>query len=204
MATTTKKAAGKTKKARRQTVSKKSLPEEAESIESLRRELSEALEQQAATSEILRVIARWPTDIQPVLNVVAENAARLCNAIDALIFRVDSETLRRVAHYGDIPLLVTENGAAYADQVSPDGAVHDPERIQYLKDHIRAVGRALEAGVNVQGYYVWTFMDNLEWHQGTSKRFGLVHVDFDTLKRTIKDSGYWFRDFIKSGAVLPE
>jgi beta-glucosidase len=112
--------------------------------------------------------------------------------------------LRLKKDYGNIPLVVTENGAAYADQVSPDGAVHDPDRILYLKDHIRAVGRALEAGVNVQGYYVWTFMDNLEWHQGTSKRFGLVHVDFDTLKRTIKDSGCWFRDFIKSGAVLPE
>lgn len=106
--------------------------------------------------------------------------------------------LRLKKDYGNIPLIVTENGAAFADQVSPDGRIHDTDRIRYLQDHIGAVGKALEAGVNVQGYYVWSFLDNLEWHHGTSKRFGLVHVDFDSLRRTIKDSGYWYRDFVKS------
>ncbi|MDF2626461.1 MAG: putative beta-glucosidase, partial [Symbiobacteriaceae bacterium] len=91
----------------------------------------------------------------------------------------------------------------FADQVSPDGGVHDVERIRYLQAHIRAVGQAMAAGVDVQGYYVWSFLDNLEWHHGVSKRFGLVHVDFDTLRRTPKDSAYWFRDFIRGGASLP-
>src|SRR5262249_39330680 len=103
MAITTKKAAGKTKSGRRKTVSKKSPPKKADSIESLRRELAEALEQQAAASEILRVIASSPTDIQPVLDVVAENAAKLCSAKDATIFRVDGDTFHRVAAYGSMP-----------------------------------------------------------------------------------------------------
>ncbi|HYF95918.1 MAG TPA: GH1 family beta-glucosidase [Symbiobacteriaceae bacterium] len=110
--------------------------------------------------------------------------------------------LRLHKEYGDIPLIVTEGGAAFADTVTPDGRVHDTDRVQYLREHIRAVGKALDAGVNVQGYYVWSFLDNLEWHHGVSKRFGLVYVDFDTLKRTLKDSAYWYRDFIRSGASL--
>lgn len=112
--------------------------------------------------------------------------------------------LRLRKDYGNIPLVVTENGAAFADQVTPDGRVHDADRVQYLQEHIRAVGKALAAGVNVQGYYVWSFLDNLEWHHGVSKRFGLVHVDFETLKRTPKDSALWYRDFIRSGASLAE
>jgi beta-glucosidase len=111
--------------------------------------------------------------------------------------------LRLRRDYGNIPLIVTENGAAFEDEVAPDGQVHDADRVRYLQEHIRAVGRALEAGVNVQGYYVWSLLDNLEWHHGTTKRFGLVHVDFETLQRTVKDSGHWYRDFIRSGAVLP-
>lgn len=112
--------------------------------------------------------------------------------------------LRLRKEYGDIPLIVTENGAAFDDTVTPDGQVHDAARIRYLQEHIRAVGKALESGVDVQGYYVWSFLDNLEWHHGVSKRFGLVHVDFDTLRRTVKDSGSWYRDFIRGGAELPD
>ncbi|HYG58869.1 MAG TPA: GH1 family beta-glucosidase [Symbiobacteriaceae bacterium] len=110
--------------------------------------------------------------------------------------------VRLKKEYGDIPLIVTENGAAFDDTLAEDGRIHDAARIEYLQRHIAAVGRALEAGVPVEGYYVWSFLDNLEWHHGVSKRFGLVHVDFATLKRSIKDSGYWFRDFIRSGGHL--
>ncbi|HYF75654.1 MAG TPA: GH1 family beta-glucosidase [Symbiobacteriaceae bacterium] len=112
--------------------------------------------------------------------------------------------LRLKKDYGPIPLIVTENGAAFADNVAPDGRVHDDERVRYLQAHIRAVGQAMAAGVNVQGYYVWSFLDNLEWHHGVSKRFGLVHVDFETLKRTPKESAFWYRDFIRSGADLTD
>ena len=94
------------------------------------------------------------------------------------------------------PLYVTENGAAYDDAVGPDGAVHDPDRVSYLDGHLRAVRAAIDAGVDVRGYYCWSLLDNFEWAEGFSKRFGLVHVDFDTLARTPKDSYGWYRDVI--------
>ncbi len=114
-----------------------------------------------------------------------------------LLRRMDQE-------YGKIPLIVTENGMAFTDQLQPDGRVVDQERIAYLDSHIRAVGRALADGVNVQGYYVWSFLDNLEWHHGVSKRFGLIYVDFATQNRYWKESAYWFRDFLRAGAHLPD
>jgi beta-glucosidase len=87
------------------------------------------------------------------------------------------------------PLYVTENGSAYEDVVSADGAVHDPERTAYLVDHVAAVGEAIERGADVRGYFVWSLLDNFEWAWGYGKRFGIVHVDYDTLRRTVKDSG---------------
>jgi GAF domain-containing protein len=103
MASTTKKGSQKTKAKPRRAVAKKSQPKQALTVDALRRELADALEQQAATSEILRVIASSPTDIQPVLDVVAENAARLCDADDAVIRRLDGNVLHRVAHFGSLP-----------------------------------------------------------------------------------------------------
>jgi beta-glucosidase len=91
---------------------------------------------------------------------------------------------------------VTENGAAYDDAVGPDGAVHDPDRVSYLDGHLRAVRAAIDAGVDVRGYYCWSLLDNFEWAEGFSKRFGLVHVDFGTLARTPKDSYGWYRELI--------
>jgi beta-glucosidase len=94
------------------------------------------------------------------------------------------------------PMYVTENGAAYDDVVGPDGAVHDKDRMSYLDGHLRAVRAAIDAGVDVRGYYCWSLLDNFEWAEGFSKRFGLVHVDFDSLARTPKDSYGWFHDLI--------
>jgi len=107
------------------------------------------------------------------------------------------EALRWIAgRYGSVPLYVTENGAAFYDPPSPiDGRIDDPLRIAYLRDHLRAVGRALAAGVDVRGYFVWSLLDNLEWSHGFSKRFGIVHVDFATLARTIKASGHFYAGF---------
>ncbi|MFZ5823636.1 MAG: GH1 family beta-glucosidase [Bacillota bacterium] len=112
-----------------------------------------------------------------------------------LLRRLDQE-------YGKIPLIVTENGAAYADQLTAQRRVEDPERVRYLQEHIRAVGRALAEGVRVEGYYVWTLLDNLEWHHGVNKRFGLIYVDFPTQQRIWKESARWYRDFIRGGAAL--
>ena len=93
----------------------------------------------------------------------------------------------------DVPALyVTENGAAYDDVVTADGAVHDEDRRAYLDAHIRAVHRAIELGVDVRGYFAWSLLDNFEWAYGYAQRFGIVHVDYDTLTRTPKDSALWY------------
>jgi beta-glucosidase len=91
---------------------------------------------------------------------------------------------------------VTENGAAYEDVPAANGQVHDPERTRYIADHIAAVAQARRAGVPVTGYFVWSLLDNFEWAQGYTNRFGIVHVDFQTQQRTIKDSGRWYRQMI--------
>ncbi len=103
--------------------------------------------------------------------------------------------------YPEVPLVVTENGCAYEDTVDTDGMVHDKARIDYLREHLAAVHAAIAAGVDVRGYYLWSLMDNFEWAWGYTQRFGIVHVDYETLKRTPKDSGLWFGDVIKNNAV---
>ena len=102
--------------------------------------------------------------------------------------------------YGDkLPALyVTENGAAYDEAPDANGRVADQRRIDYLQTHLKAVSNAISKGSPVKGYYQWSLMDNFEWALGYEKRFGIVHVDFDTQKRTIKDSGFWYRDQIKN------
>jgi beta-glucosidase len=94
------------------------------------------------------------------------------------------------------PLYVTENGAAFPDTVE-GGHVHDAKRVQFFKDYLEQVLKAKREGVDVRGYFVWSLMDNFEWAEGYKPRFGLVNIDFDTQKRTIKDSGLWFREFLK-------
>ncbi len=106
-------------------------------------------------------------------------------------------TLQRTHdEYGPIPMMVTENGAAYADEVADDGAIHDQRRTDYIESHIAAVAGAMEQGVDVIGYFVWSLLDNFEWAKGYSKRFGIVRVDYDTMERTIKDSGHWYKEFL--------
>ncbi|MCV2395860.1 GH1 family beta-glucosidase [Actinotalea sp. M2MS4P-6] len=100
-----------------------------------------------------------------------------------------------------IPLVITENGSAYPDTVGESGEVHDPERTAYLVDHLRAVHAALEEGADVQGYFVWSLLDNFEWAYGYDKRFGVVHVDFETMKRTPKTSARTFAVVARSGEV---
>ncbi|GHF53208.1 beta-glucosidase [Amycolatopsis bartoniae] len=109
------------------------------------------------------------------------------------------ELLLRVSRdYGARELVVTESGAAYDDVVAPDGSVHDPERSAYLTEHIAACARAKAAGAPLTGYYVWSLLDNLEWAYGYDKRFGLVHVDYRTQRRTIKSSGHDYADLIRA------
>jgi beta-glucosidase len=94
------------------------------------------------------------------------------------------------------PIYITENGRACEDVLTADGEVDDPDRVRYLDGHLRAVVDAIDAGVDIRGYYCWSLMDNFEWAEGYSKRFGLVHVDYATQRRTPKSSFSWFRSLI--------
>jgi beta-glucosidase len=104
--------------------------------------------------------------------------------------------VRLHTEYPDLPpVYITENGCAYDDPVV-GGRCADPRRIDYLDLHLRAVRDAIDAGVDVRGYFQWSLMDNFEWALGYDKRFGIVHVDFETLERTPRDSAFWYRDVI--------
>jgi len=100
--------------------------------------------------------------------------------------------------YGQVPIYITENGSCYNDEPE-NGRVKDERRIKYLKQHLTALSRSIESGVNIKGYLTWSLMDNFEWAEGYSKRFGIVHVNYRTLERTKKDSFYWFKHTIANG-----
>ncbi|MGN9782460.1 GH1 family beta-glucosidase [Nonomuraea sp. ZG12] len=97
--------------------------------------------------------------------------------------------------YPQVGLMVTENGAAF-DDVVEDGRVHDVDRVSFLQGHLREVGRAIEQGADLRGYLVWSLLDNFEWAEGYRRRFGIVHVDYATQTRVLKDSALWYRDVI--------
>lgn len=102
-----------------------------------------------------------------------------------------------------MPIYITENGMSCHDVVSLDGKVHDPNRIDFLERYLAEVQRAVEEGIQIQGYFMWTFLDNFEWSNGYNERFGIVYVDFPTQQRVVKDSAYWYRDVMNSnGASL--
>jgi beta-glucosidase len=106
------------------------------------------------------------------------------------------------ARYGDIPIMITENGAAFFDPpTAENGRVQDPLRIDYLRKHLAAVREAIEKGVRVEGYMVWSLLDNLEWSLGFSKRFGIIHVDYETLTRTPKDSARFYAEVIAANGA---
>ncbi len=100
--------------------------------------------------------------------------------------------------YGNPEIYVTENGACYDDAIAADGLVHDAARVAYLREHLTAAQRALAAGVNLRGYFVWSLLDNFEWAEGYRRRFGVIHVDFATFKRTPKASYQWLAEFIRA------
>jgi beta-glucosidase len=102
--------------------------------------------------------------------------------------------------YGDLPLVITENGAAFDDEPPTNGFVDDPQRLEYLRAHLEALNRAIADGVDVRGYCAWSLMDNFEWQHGYSKRFGIVYVDYETLRRIPKASALWYRELIAAHA----
>jgi beta-glucosidase len=113
------------------------------------------------------------------------------------------EMLMRLHRDYDFPgIYITENGAAYRDEIGPDGCVDDPKRTAYIRGHLKAAARALAAGVPLRGYFVWSFMDNFEWAYGYTKRFGIVYTDYETQRRIPKASTRWYRRVIDSGGVI--
>jgi beta-glucosidase len=104
--------------------------------------------------------------------------------------------LRLRSDYGDVPIAITENGAAFDDPPPAAGVVEDPDRVAFLDGHLRAVARAVADGVDVRRYFAWSLLDNFEWHHGYAKRFGIVRVDYETQQRVPKRSALWYRDLI--------
>jgi beta-glucosidase len=126
--------------------------------------------------------------------------------VTAMGWPVDASGLRDVLlrvhrDYPGLPLMVTENGAAYPDEVEPDGAVRDGDRIAYLEEHLVAAHDALRSGVDLRGYLVWSLLDNFEWAYGYAKRFGLVRVDYRDGRRTPKDSARWYAGVIRRNGL---
>ena len=101
--------------------------------------------------------------------------------------------------YKNPEIIITENGAGYGetDERLENGKVNDALRTAYIQNHIKAVHEAIQKGVKIKGYYVWSMFDNLEWIMGYSRRFGITYVDFKTQDRIIKDSGYWYSNLIQ-------
>ena len=115
----------------------------------------------------------------------------------SLLERLDNE-------YTKLPIYIIENGAAFYDYVDPEGGVDDWERVEFLHAHFRAAHAAIEHGVNLRGYFVWSFLDNFEWSFGYAKRFGLVFVDYGTQARIPKQSAHWYSDVIRNNGVGEE
>jgi beta-glucosidase len=155
-----------------------------------------------------RVIEAVPGDTPWPWRVIVPEGLRTTGGFTDGVARTDAGTpivpsaltdllVRIRADYGDIPVMITENGAVFPEPL------HDERRIAFLHDHLAAVRDAIGKGVPVIGYCHWSFMDNFEWKLGYAQRFGLVHVDYDTLERTVKDSGRYYARVAAANALLP-
>jgi len=114
------------------------------------------------------------------------------------------EVLQRVhREYPPLPLYITENGAAFVDEVV-DGEVDDPDRVAYLDAHLRACHEVIRSGVPLRGYFAWSLMDNFEWSWGYTKRFGMVYVDYENQKRIPKSSAKWYAEVIRRNALTAQ
>jgi beta-glucosidase len=144
---------------------------------------------------------RWVGSDGLVHIAPADGPSTIHGVVDAAALR---ELLNRIRHdYGPVPIVIAENGVASPDTVGPDGRVDDAGRVAYLHAHLAALHDAITDGVDVRGYVMWSLIDNFEWVYGYSQRFGLIHVDRDTQRRTVKDSGHWFRQVIAANAIPP-
>ncbi|MEU4540805.1 GH1 family beta-glucosidase [Streptosporangium sp. NPDC023825] len=126
--------------------------------------------------------------------------------VTAMGWEIDHSGLLEILHrlaaeYPRVPLVISENGAAFDDVVGSDGVVHDRDRVDYIDAHLRTCHAAIEAGIPLEGYFAWSLMDNFEWAWGYGKRFGLVHVDYETQARVPKESALWYAGTIRRGGL---
>jgi beta-glucosidase len=147
-----------------------------------------------------REVVRHST-VMPYLNarlVKASNRGVPTTSMDWEVYPLGIyRVLKRFAAYEGVKkIIITENGASFPDSVE-DGHVHDDYRIRFYERYLEQVLKAKAEGVNVQGYFAWSFTDNFEWAEGYSKRFGLVYIDYPTQRRIIKSSGFWFQQFLQ-------
>jgi beta-glucosidase len=141
------------------------------------------------------------TAVMPYLNARLVKASKRGVPTTAMDWEIYPEGMYRMlkrfhSYNGISKIIITENGAAFPDKLE-DGHVHDDERIQFYDSYLEQVLKAKQEGVNVQGYFAWSFTDNFEWAEGYSKRFGLVYIDYPTQRRIIKSSGFWFQHFLQ-------
>jgi beta-glucosidase len=155
-----------------------------------------------------RNVTRYYRDILPLRSKGVPQVDAVTTQTDWEVF---PEALTRVLlwiteRYGKVPIYITENGAAFYDPPTPlDGRVEDPLRVEYYRQHLRAAHDAMSKGVDLRGYFAWSLLDNYEWALGYSKRFGIIHVDYSTQKRTIKSSGRYYAEVIRTrGGALSE
>jgi len=142
--------------------------------------------------------AKDPTSTEHVATLAGEHTDIGWEVYPSGLF----EILSRVYWtYKPAEIIISENGASYADGLDEDGHIHDQRRIDYLRAHIQQVGKAIQTGIPVNGYYLWSLMDNFEWSMGYSQRFGIIHVDYLSQKRTLKDSAFWYRDLIQKNSI---
>ncbi|MER8186445.1 GH1 family beta-glucosidase [Kitasatospora sp. NPDC094015] len=143
----------------------------------------------------------WPGSEQVLFHLPPGELTAMNWAIDPSgLYDLITDVSR--SHPG-LPLMITENGAAFEDAPAPDGAVHDPQRIDYVHRHLAAVHRAVADGADVRGYFLWSLLDNFEWSYGYSRRFGAVYVDYATQRRTPKDSARWYARTVRDNAIPP-
>ncbi|WP_433280054.1 GH1 family beta-glucosidase [Micromonospora sp. CA-244673] len=136
-------------------------------------------------------------DGRPVRRVIRRDLPRTAMDWEIVPESFTELLVRLHRDYPGVPLVITENGAAFDDEPDADGFVADDDRVAYLTEHLRAVARARQAGADVRGYFAWSLLDNFEWAYGYDKRFGIVRVDYDTQRRTPKRSAHWYRDTIR-------
>jgi beta-glucosidase len=153
----------------------------------------------------LRLVVRNDASAGPAQARIVPQTHRPHTAMDWEIYPAGLvDTLQWVRRrYGDVPLYITENGAAFDDILEPNERVRDTQRVEYLNAHLAAAREAISAGVNLRGYFVWSLLDNFEWACGHAKRFGIVYVDFESQRRVPKASARFYGDVIRSqGAAL--